>query len=146
MFIKDNRTKLTISRALICVDAHSHAAHAIIFGRGTTFSNPVKKMLRKFAMLFKFQLVTRFVLKRFKKVVPSSRTRAALKFRTKNNVVCSPEFWAEWREPVSERQVQNSQLSVKNPFYPLKSHFTFLNELIERMHTIPCYTMPPKFK
>ncbi len=33
---------------------HSHAAHAIIFGRGTTFPSPVKKMLRKFAMLFDF--------------------------------------------------------------------------------------------
>ena len=70
---------------------HLHAAHAIIFGRDTTFANPVKKMLRMFAMLCEFQLVTRFFLKRFKKVVPFSRTRAALKFRTKNNVVCSPE-------------------------------------------------------
>ena len=70
---------------------HMYAAHAIIFGRGTTFPSPVKKMLRKFAMLFDFLLVTRFFFKRLQKVVPSSRTRAAVKFRTKNNGVCTPE-------------------------------------------------------
>ena len=55
------------------------------------FPSPVKKMLFEFAKLFDFLLVTRFFIKRLQKVVPFSRTRAAVKFRTKNNGVCTPE-------------------------------------------------------
>ena len=46
------------------------------FWRGPTFSNPVKKNARKFAMLFEFSFVIRFFFKRLQKVGPSlSRER-----------------------------------------------------------------------
>ena len=70
-----------------------HAAHAIIVvGVAPLFLSPVKKMLRVFAMLYDFFVRDSFFFKRLQKVVPSLIARAPNKFRSKNNVVCPPEY------------------------------------------------------